>query len=325
MADVESRTAPPRGDAAVAAAGAAREEATVGGVQPRGSRDGQSRVGAWLQVVSTIGPPLTIVTALLFYFGWARSAEQARFLGVDESILGMSTQDYLMRSISSLFLPLAAAAAIGLGWLWVHDRVLRLADDPRRVGLVTWGCRVLSVSWLALPLAGLAVSAAWPQGAGLVVPLSCTFGILLSAYAVSVSQRLPAGAPEHERPAWHSALTRVLVSVLVALTLFWAVSNYAQVVGRGLGQRIAADISALPAAVMYSPTRLHLGAPGVEESVLAGARSPDRFRYRGLRLLQRTGGRFFLLSDGWNREDGVLVIIDDDDPVRLEFGPGAAR
>ena len=40
-------------------------------------------------------------------------------MGIDVSLFGFSSQDYVLRSISSLYLPLLAV--LGLAWwLWLH-------------------------------------------------------------------------------------------------------------------------------------------------------------------------------------------------------------
>lgn len=44
-----------------------------------------------------------------------------------------------------------------------------------------------------------------------------------------------------------------------------------------------------------------------------------RYRYEGLRLLEHTGGRYFLISDGWTRRYGVLFVVPDDGSLRLEL------
>lgn len=43
---------------------------------------------------------MTVLTALPVYFGWQRSEVQARQLGIDESILGMSTRDYVVITLA---------------------------------------------------------------------------------------------------------------------------------------------------------------------------------------------------------------------------------
>lgn len=43
-------------------------------------------------------------------------------------------------------------------------------------------------------------------------------------------------------------------------------------------------------------------------------------RYAGLRLLERTGTSYYLISDGWTRTYGVLSIVPDDDAgVRVDL------
>ena len=53
-----------------------------------------------LRPVVAVVANITVLTALLVYFGWRRSETQAHQLGIDESILGMSTRDYLLRSMA---------------------------------------------------------------------------------------------------------------------------------------------------------------------------------------------------------------------------------
>ncbi|MEC3852562.1 hypothetical protein [Paenarthrobacter ureafaciens] len=66
-----------------------------------------------LDVLSVIGPPLTVATALLVYFGWARTDAQAKAMGLDVSLFGYTVQDFILRSIQSLFQPLAWLTVIG--------------------------------------------------------------------------------------------------------------------------------------------------------------------------------------------------------------------
>jgi hypothetical protein len=71
--------------------------------------------------------------------------------------------------------------------------------------------------------------------------------------------------------------------------------------------------------VVYSPERLHINAPGAMEEPLPTNQSLYRYRYVGLRLLEHTGGRYFLISEAWTPRYGVVVMLADDDPIRLEF------
>ena len=106
--------------------------ATPGPVPPRGltRQDFFSALGA-------LGAILTLVTAVLFYFGWRRSEAQSRVMGIDVSLFGFTSQDYVLRSITALYLPLLLLAGLGLalGWLWLHclaDRAGALGPAGRR-------------------------------------------------------------------------------------------------------------------------------------------------------------------------------------------------
>lgn len=52
-------------------------------------------------------------------------------------------------------------------------------------------------------------------------------------------------------------------------------------------------------------------------SLLHGGLRPGR--YDGLSLLVFSGGRFFFLHDGWTSRDGTVIVLQDDNSVRIEF------
>jgi hypothetical protein len=61
----------------------------------------------------------------------------------------------------------------------------------------------------------------------------------------------------------------------------------------------------------------------VTETALFGVGSKYTYRYDGLYLLQRSGDKYFLVTN--TMENGVwagrLVVLPDDDTIRLEFAP----
>jgi hypothetical protein len=69
-------------------------------------------------------PPVTIITGLLFYFGWTRVHFQATDMGQNEDIFGYSTVDYVLRSVDSLFFPLLVLAATTIVIVLVHRQVV---------------------------------------------------------------------------------------------------------------------------------------------------------------------------------------------------------
>jgi hypothetical protein len=275
-------------------------------------------------VVTTIGPPLTIVTALMIYFGWARSNAQARSMGLDVNLFGYSAQDYVFRSISTLYVPLLVIAVIALGWLVAHRRIDRLLDRPRlRPVLRIVGLAVLGTGLLLTGLAVLAaiVDRSW---APLVVPLIMAAGAAIAAYGDWLARAArDLATPLPVSPPWQRALLMLLVGSVITLGLFWQVSNYAAVVGRGYALEVARNGPQLPRAIAFSPSPHGSDAPGVREERIDVGADPDdavvRYRTTGLRLLDVSGGRIFLLHDQWTPREGTVIVLPDDPELRWQF------
>jgi hypothetical protein len=285
---------------------------------------GESPLRSALSVLTTLGPPLTIATALMFYFGWARSDTQAHYMGLDVSLFGYSTQDYVLQSISTLYLPLLATVSLALGWLALHQRVDRaLGRSSSRPALRTAG-RVALGAGLLMAASAVLTATLNRNWAPLVIPLVLAAGTAIAAYGgwLASAARDP-HAPLPAFPPWQRALRALLVGSVITLALFWEVSKYAGVVGRGYALELARTVPTLPRATAFSATPLSIQAPSVREEQL-NVRSDagnDTLRYRttGLRFLARSGGRMFLLHDGWTPRRGTVIVLPDNDQVRWQF------
>jgi hypothetical protein len=284
----------------------------------------ESPLRSALSVLTTLGPPLTIATALMVYFGWARSNVQAQFMGLDVSLFGFSTQDYVLQSISTLYVPLLTIAALALGWLALHQRVDHaLGRSSARPALRAAGGIALTVGLLMAAGAVLAaiVDRTW---APLVLPLILASGTAIAAYGGWLTAA--AGHPRVSGPAgppWQRALRALLIGSVITLALFWEVSNYAGVVGRGYALELARTLPARPRATVFSTTPLGIQAPGVHEQQLPvdpdAGKEALRYRTTGLRFLVRSGGRMFLVHDGWTPQRGTVIVLPDNDQVRWQF------
>lgn len=281
-----------------------------------------SPLASALSVLTTLGPPLTILSALLIYFGWARSDQQARAMGLDVSQFGFTAQDYVMRSISTLYVPLLAISVLAFGWLVGHARLVRALAVTGRRRAFRIGARI--ACGVGVAAAGTAVlTAALGADGSLLVPMVLAAGVALARYGGWLAAAAAAPPIPAQAPAWQRALRSLLVGVLITLALFWELSMFAGLVGRGYAQQIADTIGSLPRATAFSATPLRIEAPGVTEQQLpapAGS-PPDGTRYRttGLRLLVVSGGRLFLLHDGWTPRLGTVIVLPDDPAVRWQF------
>src|SRR5262245_18134390 len=73
-----------------------------------------------LRLAATVLGPLTIVTALLYYYGYVTTYAEYAYFGVTVDLLGYSGADFVLRSGASLFAPLLGLLVLaGLGY-WAH-------------------------------------------------------------------------------------------------------------------------------------------------------------------------------------------------------------
>ena len=268
-------------------------------------------------LLAAIGPPLTIATALLVYFGWARTDAQSKTMGLDVSLFGYTVQDFVLRSIPSLFIPLVWLLIAAVLWLTLDRILARQLDAGHRVGVgrLAWvflfgGVACAAAMWLAVILQ--------PGRTLLYVPYIMAGGVLLAAWGLSLRRR-----SRDDRGYTVTAVSRgterTLVLCLVTLLLFWGTSDFAQALGRGLAVSYEEQSALLPTAVVYSTERLAISAPNVSEESSGTAEHPS-YRYNGLRLLVGSGGRIFLLNEGWTIRSGKVVVLRDEPGLRVEYG-----
>jgi uncharacterized membrane protein YidH (DUF202 family) len=292
------------------------------GVAPR-----PGGASSWRSTIETIGSvvaPTTLVGALLYYFGWARTNELYTSFGVDASALGFSVNDYVLRSTDATYVPLGALGVLILLALWAHITIRSWTMGRRR----RWAAEVIAPAAIAFGLVAFArgvlgvVHPLWDDF--LVTPLCLAAGVALLGYGAQLRRKLRTPNAGDDRPAdpsWFAPAHITLVVLLVVLSLFWATEVYAKAFGRGKAQEIASAVTSRPAVTVYSSSRLHIDSPVVKERDLGPAYAPYRFRYTGLRLLIRSGGKYFLLPSDWSPPNAVTVVLPDTDAVRLEFRP----
>ena len=83
-----------------------------------------SGLGQIWTVLSGVVAPVTLVTAVLFYFGYVSTRAQFAYFGVDVDTLGFSTQDFVLRAPQSLLVPTLALLLVS-ALVVVVDGVVR--------------------------------------------------------------------------------------------------------------------------------------------------------------------------------------------------------
>ena len=271
----------------------------------------------WWSFGSTIIAPATLLSTLLFYFGYVSSRAQFRYFGLDVDTVGLSTQDYVMRSPQALLVPLLALSLGGAALLVLHLAVRRHPPPARAVRAFLVGSVVALFVGVVL-IVGYAVLGDWSLYP-LVTPLLLAGGSAGVLYAM----RLP-GAPAFLKPTDDEGkgLRRgVLAFALVAIVgcLFWATATIAEWSGLGNAMRTARNLDNLAPVILDTQDRLFLTDGIVKETALPaedGARF--KFRYRGLRLLIHGDGKLFLVPEKWSPSDSTL-LVPLDDSVRVQF------
>jgi succinate dehydrogenase hydrophobic anchor subunit len=277
-----------------------------------------------VQVLGAVAGPLTLLTALLFYFGWTRTNELYARFGIDASTLGFTSQDYLLRSFEAVYLPLSVLLVASIAALWVHGGAtawMRRAD-PRATRIAVTALLVAGLVLFVRGVAGV-IDPDVSRDDFLVTPLSLAVGTAMLAYGRHLRRldRRLGGDRRRDDSRWLRIIATSLVLMLIVLNLFWAATVYAQAYGRGRASQFARDLAARPGVIVYSVDRLFVDEPGVTEEALPGG-AGYRFRYEGLRLLIHSDDRYFLLPAGWAPGVGSTVVLRDSERVRLEFVPG---
>lgn len=266
--------------------------------------------------------PTTFVTALLFYFGFAYTDALYEQFGVDAATLGFSSQDYLLRSASPLFIPGFIALATGLLLILAYYLAGAVADrdpdDRLRTG-VRYGSYGLVVVGAGLFVLGMLAGFSVWRTREIVTPLLLGGGLLL-AYCGRVFALRSSGTRLSLRRE-QGALAFVVA--LVVLTAFWATNAAAKAHGRADARTLADHLWLRPEVRVDTTERLYFDYPGVQETVLPPDGPAQRFHYRydGLRLLAQSGTRMFLIPDQWTGGKGYVLAMTADPNIRIAFHP----
>ena len=282
-------------------------------------------------LIVAVVAPVTLITALAYYFGYRRESAFAGYFGIDPSALGFTTNDYVLRSVDALFVPITVVLLVVFAALFLYalagDRFGRV--DLRPVAAVAGLCAlILGIALLAgKPLAH---DYAYLQALGPAV------GVALLLYALARSRSV----------SRHALGAAVFVGIAVVLvSLFWATSDYADTRGRAQATQLARDITVLPSMTIFSKENLdiHPLAPGggVPQPVQPGggcqlitvrkfAHGAYPFSYEGFSLLLRSGGNYFLTptpvdprKPRWDPVNDSVFVIRDDDNIRVQLTRGA--
>ena len=321
-------------------------------------RSAGNQLEQWISIGATIAAPVTVLGALLFYFGYVSSASEYAYFGINVDTIGLSTQDYIIRSPQTLLAPLLVLTLVSAALLALNSVIRRRIESAcnyvpdavepwansvqhiRRIRHITGLWRIPGVVAL---IAGIVLLFAFSyirdwELYGLVTPLLIGIGAATIAYTSRILDFLRRLQTQHERTTVKESgatlttstetdrmvlarrTTGVLLCVIIATSVFWATATIAQWSGRGLAEYAATHFDTLPNVILDSKERLWLvGDQGVTENTIPWSEGQTfHYRYQGLRLLIEGQDRMFLVPDDWSTSDSTLVVPLDGS-VRVQF------
>jgi hypothetical protein len=271
-----------------------------------------------LTAITSIGPPITVISSVLVFFGWIKADAQAKYMGLNVSLFGYTTQDYVLFSLSNLSIALVCLFIVGVCCMALDRWLKRRMKNPDSRPTMRRVARLAAILGILVAGTALLLAALQPGRSTLYAPYVIAAGVLFTVWAARVYRLAQDGEPE-ARSFEQRIGEGALLFGLVTLLLFWAAADHAQDVGRRMAMDIEQHVDALPRAEIYSTRPLAIDSPVITETKLGTDTAPV-YRYDGLRLLEVSGGNLFFLHDGWTAQTGSVVVLPNDNSVRIEYG-----
>jgi len=264
-----------------------------------------------LETIGRIVAPLTVITALLYYFAWVRTAAFYSHFGIDQRILAYSFEDYLLRSTGVAFRPLAFALLVAAASIALWYGLARMSDRPILSRLVVFFLFTLAICLL---LYSVRVLFGFPVRKPLWAAVALGIGVIAVELALSLLGHVRLAAPDRA-----VLVRRVLIGAGLLIALFWSTAVYAQLSGERLAEDWAAKPRQRPSATILSEKDLKLTGYGITATRISSDDEGYKYRYDGLRVLVYSNSRWFLYPDSWNSDPLATVVVLRDEPtVRVE-------
>ena len=284
----------------------------------------------WLRLAVTVLGPITILTALLYYYGYVTTYAEYGYFGVDVGLLDYSSADYVLRSPASLFAPLLVLLVlVGLGY-WAHVSLAGWdlqTTHPRRARVVFWVAIVGGAALLFRAALGIVDGNLSAHELIGTTPAALGLGTLLALYSFRFRPaRQPTSGPGSTSIAT-STVAWVIGWCFVIASLFWLVNSFASAYGRGIGQDVQKGLIGQPEVILHSHSRLIVEAQGLDPAGVLCESSIDSkdypYRYINLRLLATSGDSYFLVPVTWTKDRGIVIIVTKGDvSLQLMDWPG---
>ncbi|TCM48739.1 hypothetical protein [Kribbella sp. VKM Ac-2568] len=280
-----------------------------------------------------IAPPVTLITALLLWYGYVATLQRFRYFGVDLDLTGLSNQSLLLYGAETVY-PVAALLLLALlGVTGLHLAVRWLLESPHHLFVRTLAaiCATGGVLLIARALIGMLRPVVAETETPGVTPLSLAVGAPLLVYGGWMARRVAVQAAGNREPSWWTGsfaarmegIAIVIAVGVLATGLFWTANTFAAAYGTGRAEFDAANLHRRPQVALFTRDALPVIPAGVTCNDL-GQGVKHRYEYNGLRLLLASDDRLFLVPGAWTADASTLVVPYDDS-IRLVLFPNSPR
>lgn len=272
-----------------------------------------------LWAAANVVAPTTVLTTLLFYFGYVATTARFRYFGVYLDMVDLSLQEMLLKGVEVVYPPLILLAIVSLLVIAGHTVVRWLLSSPERDAVTGWTGLLVAVAGLlafARGVVGLLVPHVARTEAIATTPASLGCGASALAYGIWLLRTVairwdrrreadggsddetngtgdgaggsPARLPDPGRlAAWLESRTMrqlsrhalAWIAVVVVAGAFWAANSFAAAYGRGRALDDADALARRPEVVLYARQPIRDLPAGVEQTKLPAA-GKDPYRFR---------------------------------------------
>ena len=218
--------------------------------------DERSQLERWVSFAAGIVAPITVVSALLFYFGYVSARSQYEYFGIDVDTIGLSTQDYVMRSPQPLLVPLLVLTLLAVAGLAPAQR------DPSDRTTAERPYAVPALPRSSLLLLGVVGLFAYPLLGDLPYYALVVPGGHRSGRGRPRVPLVPAATrPRARRDPARRCPASCCSAVVTITCAFWATATTAQYSGRGLAKADATNLDRFPVVILDTKEKLHCAHP----------------------------------------------------------------
>jgi hypothetical protein len=254
-----------------------------------------------------------LVSGLLYFLGSTSADSYYDYFDIDPDMLNLSTTQYVLRGVGIALFPIGLLLILLLLLAWIHPRVERLT--------MAFPMILTTMSLAGGALFAFSLFQFFPRTySSLSAPLYAAFGVLLIAYAGylrrSGAVKSDKADPWAGRSGWPVRAFAVLAILVATYFVFYTGALYANEFGRSRAERMHVLIPLQPAVTVCTSHKLEVLSPAIRTKKI----SANEACYSGLRLLEWSDGRYFLVPADWSRPNGAVIILSDSDETRVAVG-----